>query len=267
MLIYVQNLCHHRILSISCSDEPPLSPLVLEFAQTGQLRKIPGSEQFNKLYDRMLALLAILSHVCPKSVVDDAIASVVREKYSNNLSKIESGEEGYEDLFVFACPKFVNPAVPDYARALRPGCLMVPYGHDAYKLQVQHFMSEMAAHATLRKMRSYMSLYTSIEVEKLASFNDMTVEEFGPWLTCFKHKMRQLERGVVGAAEKGVIQGGVSSEMDRIGTALDIHYYVSGNVVHVDEAEKTRRFETFFMKQIKNNDDILRQLDNIKIEM
>jgi translation initiation factor 3 subunit L len=79
----------------------------------------------------MIALLAILSHVCPKSVVDDAIATVIREKHSNNLSKIELGEEGYEDLFVFACPKFVNPAVPDYAGALSPGCPAVPYGHDA----------------------------------------------------------------------------------------------------------------------------------------
>jgi hypothetical protein len=82
--------------------------------------------------------------------------------------------------------------------------------------------------------------------------------------------MRQLERGAAAEAAssspKGVV-GGVSSDMDRVGTALDIHYHVSGNVVHVDEAEKTRRFETFFMKQIENNDDILRQLENIKIEM
>jgi translation initiation factor 3 subunit L len=240
------------------------------------LRKIPGSEQFNKLFDRMIALLAILSHVCPKSVIDDSIASIVREKHANNLSKIEAGEEGYEDLFVFACPKFVNPAVPDYGRALRPGCPPVPYGHDSYKLQVQHFMTEMAPHATLRKMRSYMSLYTSIEVEKLASFNDMKAEEFGPWLACFKHRMRQLERGAAmvapgtpaeAVASGGAVVGGTSSDADRVGTALDIHYYVSGNVVHVDEAEKTRRFETFFMKQIENNDDILRQLENIKIEM
>lgn len=201
----------------------------------------------------MIALLAILSHICPISVVDDNIAATVLQKHGNNLSKIESGEEGYEDLFVFACPKFVNPAVPDYSQALVPGCPAVPYGQDAYKLQVQHFMNEMAAFATIRKMRSYMSLYTSIEVEKLASFNDMKVEEFESWLTCFKHKMRQLERGTV------------SSE-DKVGTALDIHYNVSGDVVHVDEAEKTRRFETFFMKQIQNNDDILRQLENVKIE-
>jgi len=200
----------------------------------------------------MIALLAILSHVSPKSAVDDSIAEKVREKHANNLLKIETGEEGYEELFIFACPKFVNAAVPDYKAALKPGCPATPHGQDAYKLQVQHFMNEMACHSCLRKMRSYMSLYTSIEVEKLASFNDMTVEQFQPWLTSFKHKMRQLERGAGGK--------------DTIGTALDIHYNVVGDVVHVDEAEKTRRFEAFFLKQIKSNDMWLKQLQNIKIE-
>ena len=217
--------------------------------QTGQLRKIPGSEQFNKLFDRMIALLAIISHICPTPILDDSIASIVHDKHANNLSKIEAGEEGYEDLFVFACPKFVNPAVPDYSQALKPGCESTPYGQDAYKLQVKQFMNEMETHATLRKMRSYMTLYTSIGVEKLASFNDMKVEQFESWLTCMKHKMNQLENN------------------DKMGTAMDIHYYVADNVVHVDEAEKVRRFENFFMKQIQNNDDVLRQLEAIKIEL
>ena len=54
---------------------------------------------------------------------------------------------------------------------------------------------------------------------------------------------------------------------DKMGTAMDIHYYVADNIVHVDEAEKVRRFENFFMKQIQNNDDVLRQLEAIKIEL
>jgi translation initiation factor 3 subunit L len=202
----------------------------------------------------MVALLAIVTHICPTPLLDDSIASVVREKHASNLSKIESGEEGYEELFVFACPKFVNPAVPNYEEALKSGSPAMPFGQDTYKLQVHHFMNEMATHQTLRKMRSYMSLYTSISVEKLASFNDMKVEEFEPWLACFKHKMQQLERSID--------TGG-----DKIGTAMDIHYYVGGNTVHVDEAEKTRRFETFFMKQIANNHDILRQVERLKIDV
>jgi translation initiation factor 3 subunit L len=200
----------------------------------------------------MIALLAIVTHIC-STQIDDSIASVVREKHANNLSKIESGEEGYEELFVFACPKFVNPAVPNYEEALTAGSPLMPYGQDTYKLQVHHFMNEMAAHQTLRKMKSYMCLYTSIGVEKLASFNDMKVEEFEPWLACFKHKMQQLERGTEANAQ------------DKMGTAMGIHYYVAENTVHVDEAEKTRRFETFFMKQIANNDDILRQIERLRL--
>ena len=226
--------------------------------QTGLLRKIPGSDQFNKLFDRMVALLAIVTHICPTPLLDDSVASVVREKHSNNLSKIESGEEGYEELFVFACPKFVNPAVPDYEEALKPEAPAMPYGHDAYKLQVHHFINEMAAHQTLRKMHSYMCLYTSIGVEKLATFNDMKVEEFEPWLTCFKHKMLQLERSISPEGDHN---------QEKMGTAMDIHYFVAGNVVQVDEAEKTRRFENFFMKQIANNDDILRQVERLKIDI
>ena len=203
----------------------------------------------------MIALLAIVTHICPTAVPDDSIATVVREKHTNNLSKIESGEEGYEELFVFACPKFVNPAVPNYDEALKAGAPAMPYGQDTYKLQVHHFMNEMAAHQTLRKMRSYMCLYTSIGVEKLASFNDMKVDEFEPWLTCFKHKMQQLERNTEAGAH------------DKMGSAMDIHFYVAGNSVHVYEAEKTRRFENFFMKQIANNDDILRQVERLKIDV
>jgi len=231
--------------------------------KTGQLRKIPGSDQFNKLFDRMIALLAILTHICPRanSLLEDSISNVVREKHSNNLSKIEAGEEGYEDLFVFACPKFVNPAVPDYDQATAPGASAVPHGRDAYKLQVKQFMNEMVVHQTLRKMRSYMSLYTSIEVDKLAAFNDMKVEEFEPWLACFKHKMRQLESSGGG----GDSADSKEAAGEKMGTAMDIHYYASNNVVHVDEAEKTRRFETFFMKQIQANNEILRQVERIQI--
>ncbi len=148
----------------------------------------------------------------------------------------------------------------------------MPYGQDAYKLQVQHFMNEMAAHQSLRKMRSYMCLYTSIDVEKLASFNDMKVDEFEPWLVCYKHKMRQFERGASVKsspgenASKEVVKG-AKSDQDKIGTGMDIHYYLAGNVVHVDEAEKTRRFENYFMKQISHNEEILKSLQKIRVEI
>lgn len=177
----------------------------------------------------MIALLAILTHICaPAGLVEDSILRAIREKHGSALSKIDAGEEGYEDLFVFGCPKFVSPSA-----------------EDAYKLQVRQFMKEMSSQHSSRKMRSCMKLYTSINITKLAAFNDMNEEEFRPHLLSYKHRMRQLE------------------EDGKVGSALDIHYYLVKDMLHVDEAEKQRRFEKFFMTQIQVNADIMRDVEGI----
>lgn len=178
----------------------------------------------------MIDILAILTHISPPAgIVDDAILKVIREKHGVTLGKIDAGEAGYEDLFMYACPKFVSPSATV----------------DAYKLQVQQFVQEMSSQGASRKMRSYMKLYTSISVDKLAAFNDMTPQEFLPLLLSYKHKMRQLE------------------EDGKMGSALDIHYYLVNDMCHVDEAEKQRRFENYFMTQIEQNGEILMDVNEI----
>jgi len=182
----------------------------------------------------MVALLAILTHVCPPTgLVEDSLLRVIREKHGPQLSKVDSGEDSYEDLFVFACPKFISPALEG----------------DAYKLQILQFGKEMEAQHSSRKLRSYMKLYTSIAVSKLAAFNDMEEEEFLPLLLSFKHRMRQLE-------EDGSYK-----------SALDIHYHLSNDTVHVDEAEKQRRFENYFMAQIAQNADLMKEIEAISTEV
>merc|ERR1719491_2899424 len=171
----------------------------------------------------MIALLAILTHACPGGngraagagnasgvsggggalVVEDSVARVVGDRHRTQLSKIEAGGEGDEDLFIFACPKFISPAVPDYGSlrvgASAAGFAMVVGGQDAYKLQVRHFMNEMASQQTMRKLRSYMKLYTSIGVEKLGRL--VLEAEFESLLLSYKHKMRQIEVVRGGAGE------------------------------------------------------------------
>merc|ERR1712032_968267 len=181
--------------------------------KTGQLRKLPNFEQNGKLYDRMIALLAILTHVCPVAqsggyLIEDSILRTIREKHGSQLGKIDTasigngagtgntsgssstavGIEGYEELFVYASPKFISCALPDYSQSNKENY------HDAYKTQVKRFMYEMSSQQSSRKVRSYLKLYTSIGVSKLASFNDMDVEkDFLPLLLSYKHKMRQIE--------------------------------------------------------------------------
>ena len=187
--------------------------------KTGQLRKLPGMDQFNKQYDRMLALLAILQHVCPtQGILDDNLARVIREKHGSRLEAASS----YEDWF--QSPKFVSvdPNVP------------------VFRQQVQHFLQEMDPAMSNLQLRSYLKLYTSLPVEKLAKFHDKSVEDFLPHLLSFKLRTRQMERA---PGDESYLEGSWK-------IALDIHYYMTGSMVHIDEAEKQRRFENYFVAQI-----------------
>mmetsp|Transcript_3968 Transcript_3968/g.7799 ORF Transcript_3968/g.7799 Transcript_3968/m.7799 type:complete len:653 (+) Transcript_3968:140-2098(+) len=264
--------------------------------KTGQLRRDPHSDQYGRQYDRILALLAILGHVCPTSdIVEEGVMRVVRDRHNGQLNKIDSGEEGYEDLFLFACPKFISANVPDYSRILAPSVEggaatttttnatnAIPTGQDAYRLQVRQFTTEMEIQSTLRKLRSYMKLYTSIDVAKLAAFNDVREEELVQILLTCKHKTRQVQRcdGVsLSTTTTGGGGGGGTSVVDANGdangddegplggklgsSALDVHFYVNSDMVHVDEAERQRRFENYFLGQIEQNSEIWRDAEKV----
>jgi len=106
-----------------------------------------------------------------------------------------------------------------------------------------------------------MKLYTSIPVSKLAAFNDIKNEEITSYLTSFKHKMQQLENNIPLEDDEDATEGSTNPLDGKIGTALDIHYYLVGDVVHVDEAEKPRQFEAYFLSQIAQSEEILKTLE------
>lgn len=224
--------------------------------KSGRYQKMAGSDQFGKLYDRMICLLAILTHVCPApGLIDESVAQVVRDKHGSQLSKVEAGEEGYEEMFIFACPKFISPAVPQYDKAFTAG--MSASSQDAYTLQVKHFMNEMASQQTMRKLRSYMKLYTSISVEKLGRL--VFEKDFLALLLSYKHKMRQIE---------AASEDGVEATLDgKVGTITDIHYYIKDDIIHVDEAEKQNRFENYFMSQISQCSDIISNVESLSVNI
>jgi translation initiation factor 3 subunit L len=200
--------------------------------KTGQLRKLANFDQFSKQNDRMVALLAILTHICPPSgLVDESLLRLIREKHGSQLAK-EDVLSAYQDLYVYASPKFISPGV-------------TASGNEAYKLQVTRFMKQMESQPVCRKLRSYLKLYTSIETSKLAAFNDMEHSDFLALLLSYKHKMKQLE------------------DDGEYRSAMDIHYHLNGALVHVDEAEKQRRFENYFLSQIAQNSDIMKDVESI----
>lgn len=193
--------------------------------KTGVLRQ--QYDQFSKLYDRMLCLIAIVQHICPGLPTTEE--SVLRAAYEKHGSKMETAES-YEDWF--QAPRFI---------------LADPAAGPVNRQQVEIFNQTMKPVSVGKTLRNYLKLYSTLTVQKLASFHDLQVDDFIPMLLAYKQRMRQLERN------------GDNYSEGAHKTALDIHYYIDDEKVHVDEPEIQRRFETYFVSQIAQCADIRRE--------
>ena len=98
-----------------------------------------------------------------------------------------------------------------------------------------------------------MKLYTSISVEKLGRL--VSEEDFESLLLSYKSKTRQLEN----APE--------ADGSEVYGTVMDIHYFIKDGIIHVDEAEKQNRFENYFISQISQSTDILKNVEAVSVDI
>jgi len=211
--------------------------------KTGQLRQMPNVDQLYKNYDRMIALLAICTHICPQTnLVEESISKTIREKHGAQMSK-----EAFTELFVFCAPKFVSPAIPDFVNS--------GYIDNAYKQQIYLLEQELKDQSNFRTLRSYLKLYTSIPTSKLIKFGNKEHT-----LPSLKLKMRQWESSATDIP---------SLKDASLKSALDIHFYAEkveesqDEIVHVDEAAKQRRYENYFFGQATQTYDIRKNANGI----
>ena len=77
----------------------------------------------NKMADRMYALLAICCALCPTRL-DENVQTAMREKYGEQYSKMTKGDDdalnAYQELFLYACPKFINCNPVSYTHLTLP---------------------------------------------------------------------------------------------------------------------------------------------------
>lgn len=145
----------------------------------------------------MLVLLAICLVLHPQCI-DEGLTQALREKsYHDKMYKMQCGDlKEFETSFTFACPKFLSLLPP-------PNGKNYEYGKDAIKHQTQVFMDEVVQQKILPTIRSYLKLYTTLPLTKLATFicssradDDWDLEKEVNTLTiqllCFKHKMKNI---------------------------------------------------------------------------
>jgi len=200
------------------------------------------NDQINKQTEQMYMLLAICLVLHPQRI-DESLQTTLREKqYSDKMNKMQRGEiNEFEACFMSACPKFVSPVAPsiDSVEAhLEPA-----------RLQLQVFMEEVKQQLTLPTIRSYLKLYTTMPLDKLAGFMDMAPEDFRNYLLAFKHKMQNV-----------VWTKGTSGLDGEFQSGSEVDFYIDKNMIHIADTKVARRYGDFFIRQIHKFDELNRAL-------
>ena len=71
----------------------------------------------------MYALLAICLSLCPQEqLVEETVQSQLKEKYGEKMNRMQRYDDEafalYDELFSYACPKFITPSAPVYEEPL-----------------------------------------------------------------------------------------------------------------------------------------------------
>jgi translation initiation factor 3 subunit L len=200
-------------------------------------------EHILKKNEQMFGLLAIAVSMSPQQQTDDNLLASLREKFADRMSRMQSNHvdlAAYEELFAFACPKFVSPSPPDYDN------LPANYNpQEAYRLQLKLFLAEVQQQKLLPTIRSFLKLYTTIGIPKLAALLEADEATFREHLQCLKHKTHAL-----------TWTGGPPLSGTWTSCA-DVDFYVDGEMAHVADFSVTRKHSDYFVKQINKLEEII----------
>lgn len=186
-----------------------------------------------KKNDQMYALIAICVAFVPTRL-DDTIHAALRDKYGENLARLQRGGPDalplFEEYFRSACPKFITPTPPDFDS---PASNVDPVEH-----QTAIFMDEVRATLANPTVKSYLKLYSTMDLAKLSSFLDVKPERLRAWLLVNKQRSRQVRW-----VEGGLLEGEVVN-------VSELDYAVQGQLIHVSEAKQGRRLVDWYLRNL-----------------
>lgn len=210
------------------------------------------NDQINKQTDQMYVLLSICLVLHPQRI-DESLHSMLKEKnYADRITKMQQGDMNeFEACFSFACPKFLSPVAPSFDKEFNPD---TPLHKEPLKLQSQVFMQEIQQQHLLQTVRSYLKLYTSMPLDKLADYMGCTVDELENKLLCFKHKMMNV-----------VWTKGTSGLAGEFQSESEVDFYIDKNMIYIADTKVDRRYGDFFIRQIHKFEELNRAVKAIKM--
>ena len=188
-------------------------------------------DQINKTADRMYALFALCNVLAP-SRVDDTVLNAAKERYGEQIARMahfgasssssdsssstafSDALASFEELYIYACPKFIAANPPPYDDATLLATYLEEQPQEPAQRHLQLFLRDVKAQASAPVLRGFLKLYTSIDAQKLAGFLDADEEEMVQQMMSLKQCSRRIGR-VAGVGEsRGLLEGEVINTSD-----------------------------------------------------
>jgi translation initiation factor 3 subunit L len=180
------------------------SHILIYVSRTKNFQKNAQYDSITKKNDQMYALIAICVAFNPTRL-DDTIHTALREKYGEQFNRMQRGGPEalpiFEELFRSACPKFISPTPPDFDNP--------EINVDPIDYQCQIFMEEVKNNMMSPTVKSYLKLYTTMDLKKLAGFLEVEPEKLRSWLLVNKQRSRQVRW-----SEGGLLDGEITNSSD-----------------------------------------------------
>ncbi|RKF54603.1 Eukaryotic translation initiation factor 3 subunit L [Golovinomyces cichoracearum] len=209
------------------------SHILIYVSRTRNFQKNTQYDSISKKNDQMYALIAICVTFHPIRL-DDTISTALREKYGDELLKLQRGGPDslpiFEELFRSACPKFISPTPPDFDA---PELNVDPLEHHLFI-----FMSEVKTNMWSSTVKSYLRLYTTMDLKKLAGFLEVEPDKLRGWLLVNKQRSRQVRW-----TENSLLDGDVVA-------SNDLDYAMQGDLIHISEAKVGRKLVDWFLRNL-----------------
>ncbi|MCJ1363038.1 hypothetical protein MMC16_002144 [Acarospora aff. strigata] len=209
------------------------SHILVYVSRTKNLAKTAQYDSITKKNDQMYGLIAICVSFSPTRL-DDTIHTALRDKYGDQLNRLQRGGPDalplFEDLFRAACPKFISPTPPDFEH---PDLNIDPVDH-----HLAIFMQEVKNTMWNPTVKSYLKLYTTMDLKKLAGFLELEPEKLRSWLLVNKQRSRQVRW-----SEGALLDGDVVN-------TNDLDYAMQGDLIHISEAKVGRRLVDWYLRNL-----------------
>ncbi|XP_003748325.1 eukaryotic translation initiation factor 3 subunit L [Galendromus occidentalis] len=209
-------------------------------------------KQINKQMDKMYALLSICMALHPQRI-DESVLQLLKSKQAANLQAMQSGDlDTFESQFYFGCPRFLSPVNPLVHGLQTMDPKIAQLSKQPQLQQWNAFRGEIEAQLQIPTIRSFLKLYTTMPVEKLAKFLpqplDMAkdgqpipeqelLKHFHRKLMSFKHLMSNM-----------VCTGGGSLD-GEFQTGSDMDFFIDKDMIHIADTKIARRYGEYFIRQ------------------